>query len=166
MSAKQAHPLLNQFEHAWEKLAWNVPFKTATEGLSEKDADWKPVETIHSIRQIMKHSSFYNERMLHRLRGLPIPDRLKSESNAETFHADAAGSGQVSWEAERARAIGLYEQLHAELRDVTDEKLNEPIGETTLGNELNLWVMHDAYHAGQIVLLRKQLGNWKSPYEE
>lgn len=166
MIATNPNQLLIQFEHAWEKLAWTVPFKTAIEGLNEKEAEWKPVDSVNSIRQIVKHCTFYNERMLHRLRGLPIPDRLKTESNAETFSADTSVTGHSDWEAERARAIELADQLRDELANVTDVKLNEVLGDSTVGSELNLWVMHDVFHAGQIVFLRKQMGNWKSPYEE
>ncbi|MFB9328634.1 DinB family protein [Paenibacillus aurantiacus] len=165
MSAIHANQLIVQFEHAWEKLAWNVPFKTAIEGLNEQEAEWKPVESVNSIRQIVKHCLFYNERMLYRLRGLPIPERLKRETNTATFHADTDESGQAGWEAECARAIGIFEQIRAALAEATAEKLDESLGETTLGNELSLWVMHDAFHSGQIVLLRKQMGKWKSPYE-
>ena len=60
------------------------------------------------------------------------------------------------------RTTELAEQLHNNLVTLQDSRLEETYldSEQNWAQTLARWVLHDAYHSGQIVLLRRQQGSW------
>ena len=58
--------------------------------------------------------------------------------------------------------LTAHERLLAALAAVTDDELEQPYEERTLGYQLNFMLWHEAYHVGQATLYRRKAG-LKSP---
>ncbi|MFC5450765.1 DinB family protein [Paenibacillus aestuarii] len=162
MSQNQVNQLVLQWDHIWEKEEWIVPVSVALNGLTAKEAAYKPVGGANSIWQTLNHMNYYNERLVSRLTGSAF-DKSAS-NNEETFGPPGNPDDAESWQATVKHAHAIAKQLRAAIGALTDADLSRPYGaSSTLGQELPLWILHDAHHAGQIVLIRKLLGAWRSP---
>jgi uncharacterized damage-inducible protein DinB len=150
--------LRSEKEFVWDKEGWFVPLIAALDGLTAAQAAWQPPGAGNSIWQTVVHLNYYNERYLARFLGTPLGDPVAD--NDATFVPAGGADQEAAWaaEMERTRRVGAGWQLA--LAELTDADLARPIGQTTLGEQLPHLVMHVAYHAGQIVLLRKQQGSW------
>ena len=68
-----------------------------------------------------------------------------------------------AWSAEIVRLDAIMNEFRDLIRNADDNKFDEPVSETnkaswaTLISNINA---HNAYHAGQILLLRKLQGSW------
>lgn len=143
-------------DYGWDKVGWFVPLAVALEGVSPVEAAWQPPGGGNTIWQTVNHINFYNEQFLCRLTNTPFEARV--ETNDDTFGApgdpeDLAG-WQVTLERTRRVAEGLN-QFFAAANDA-DLDLYAGRGTRTQIEGIAAWIMHDAYHTGQIALLRKQ----------
>jgi uncharacterized damage-inducible protein DinB len=130
--------------------------KNAIAGLTAEQAAWKPDGADNTIWEEVNHIIFWNERWLQRYRGLlSYPEDIE---NTGTFKSDEA-----DWGATRERLFAVMEEWRAELENVTDEKLRSPVNEEyqePFFKPLAQQNIHNAYHTGQILLLRKLQGSW------
>lgn len=144
---------------SWNKEGgWTVTLNEALSGLTAADANRPPHEDGMSVRQVLRHLNFFNEQLLCRLTGRPF--ELTADSNDATFGQAEDGSDEAGWQAEIARAERVADGLKTTFAGLTEDALDQPFGSSTLGDYLTNWIMHDAYHTGQIVLIRKLLGVW------
>ncbi|MFD0694606.1 DinB family protein [Paenibacillus sp. GCM10027628] len=160
MSQFRINQLLLQWDHIWEKEEWTVPVSAALEGVTAKEAAWVPPGGGNTIWQTLNHMNYYNERLLSRLTDTSF-DKT-ANTNEETFGQPGNPEDLAGWQAAVQQAQSIAQNLRAALAALTDSDLERPYASSTLGNELPLWIMHDAYHAGQIVLTRKLLGKWRT----
>jgi uncharacterized damage-inducible protein DinB len=80
----------------------------------------------------------------------------------------AAEEGEAAWEAATRRFTGLLAEIAQRAESdaaVLESKLQDPISphssrESTVHTVLRQIAAHNSYHAGQIALLRRQLGAW------
>jgi len=152
--------LVWQWDHIWEKEEWIAPVSTVLEGIPAAAAAWAPQGGGNSIWETLNHMTYYNERRLLRLTGQEVEHQ---KSNEETFKGSMDPEDEEGWEAAVIKARTIAAGLREALGQLTEAQLDSPYvsGDITLGQELLNWIMHDAYHAGQIVLIRKQLGVWR-----
>lgn len=144
---------------SWNKDGgWTVTLSEAVSGLQAADANRQPHQDGMSVRQVLQHITFYNERLLCKMTGLPF-DKPASDNDATFGQADEAADESV-WQAEVAHAASVAEGLKEAFQGLTEEDLDQSFGKMTLGEYLTNWIMHDAYHTGQIVLTRKLQGTW------
>src|SRR5690242_20811089 len=61
--------LLEQFRNAWNKEDWYVPISVAVEGLTAKQAMWKPSDSIHSVGELAYHILFWSRNQLDHFNG-------------------------------------------------------------------------------------------------
>ncbi|RJE85162.1 DinB family protein [Paenibacillus sp. 1011MAR3C5] len=158
MELNKVELLLLQREQAWDKEEWIVPLAVALDGLTAKVAAWEPVGGGNSIWQTLLHINYYNEDLLYRLRNQPLGPRV---TNKATFGTTGQPDDEEGWQAVVARAHELAEGLRETIASLSDEDLEKPFASSTIGQELSIWLLHDAYHSGQIVLIRRQLGAWR-----
>ncbi len=140
--------LLEQFQTTWNKEDWFVPVSIALEGLTAKQAMWKPCDSCHSVGQLAYHLLYWNKEQLDKFNGrkpAPYPG-----DNSQTFTAFT----EASWTS----------TVH-ELNQVM--KAWEAIIQNTDEVKLQSWYSiiahisaHNAYHTGQILYVRKLAGNW------
>ncbi|HEX4499076.1 MAG TPA: DinB family protein [Thermoanaerobaculia bacterium] len=149
----QVTTLADQLERSFHGGAWHGPSVTeALAGVDATAAAAHPLAGAHSIWEIVRHLTAWNEIPLRRIEG----ERLEGLSQSQ----DWPSVGDVSPEAWRAALAALAEAhaaLQARVRALTDAQLDDPVGgsDPTVRGLLFGVVQHHAYHAGQIVLLRK-----------
>ncbi len=152
--------LLEQFNTCYDQNGWFVAVKNAVHNLSARDACCKPENADNSIWGILAHLNFYNERYLKRFKGETL-ESLELE-NSETF-AGAENVSEVEWRREVERFDSVMSEWRKLIEAAEDSRFDEPVSETnkslwgTLIADINA---HNAYHGGQIVLIRKLAGNW------
>lgn len=140
----------------------HVPLLHALEGLDAEAAGKRPHGVPHSIHQILRHMSYWQEIAIARIRGENPP---RPKTAAEGWTATVEPEGEAGWEdAVEEFSSGLWE-LQAYLED-PDADLGAPSEaerRRVARNEVLMVLGHNSYHLGQIVSLRQQLGLWPPP---
>lgn len=144
--------------YSWDQESWFVPLAAALEGVGPAEASWQPPGGGNTIWQTLNHINYYNERLLGRLTDTPLDKPLPD--NDATFGEPGSPEAVAAWKAELDRTRRIAEGLHKTLAERTDADLDQTYGSATLDEALASWIMHDSYHTGQIVLIRKQQGSW------
>lgn len=162
MSVNPVDLLVVQKDNTWDVEEWIVPLSTALEGLTAEQAAWAPPGGGNTIWQTVNHINYYNGRILSRLRGINPGPAL--EKNEDTFAGTGGTSDEAAWADVLAETKRIQQELREAIASLTDEALEAPYANTgeSFGRELSRWLLHDAYHAGQIVLIRRQQGSWRS----
>lgn len=141
--------LLEQFNTAYDTDIWFVSFKSAVQDLNEEQALYKTAADVHSVYELVTHLCFWNERYLQKLKNeSPAP----IYSNEVTFENKEA----LSWDALLIKTSEVFAAWQNALTSIADETLQTNDWKETIGH----LTTHNAYHVGQIVLLRKLQGNW------
>ncbi len=140
--------LLEQLRTTHNAKDWFVPIDVAVEGLTAEQASWKDPSGNHSVGQLTYHLLFWNERELAKFKG--EPEKKFSGDNDETFN----NFDTKKWND----TVKQLDQVMTEL-----EKFVETTDEKTLqarASDIAHIGTHNAYHVGQIVLVRKLQGSW------
>ncbi|RKP58007.1 DinB family protein [Cohnella endophytica] len=152
--------LLQGWDVAYGKEDWYPPFSDVLSGVTVEQALWKPTgEHVNTIWETLNHLLFYKERFLNRLTGEEA-EYPAGVTNDDTFVVPTATDEEWTRTQERFKAVhlGIREKLVA----FTEEQVEEKIPQTKIAIWLQNLAMHDAYHLGQIVFLRKLQGSWPS----
>lgn len=157
MQNKISEVLLENWDYVMDVEDWAPPLSTALEGVNSEQASWKPEGVAgNSIWETVNHLTYYKERLLRKLKGLEqLPDL---ENNDATF--TVTESGEDAWNG----AVARLKTVHASLREII-EALEEGAYDWggsghAPGEEVMSLILHDSYHTGQIVLVRKLQGSW------
>lgn len=144
---------------AYEEESWYPPLKTLLDGLTAKQALWKPVEgKTNSIWENVNHLIYYKERFYSRLQGETSFSELSS--NDDTFHYTEMIDSDEAWAKVVARHEELHHNIAAVIANLSDNDFERLVPQYPLGPSLYSILTHDAYHSGQIVQLRKMQGSW------
>ena len=157
----EADRIIDQFKRAHGGDPWHgSPVKAILDGVTAEQAARLPANGAHSIWALVLHMTGWRNEVAERATGKPAGEPAAGdypkvgEPTAARWDAalevlDAAHRNLV----EVARTIG-DEQM---LRPTIDPR-NRPLGTgVTYYELLHGIVQHDAYHAGQIALLKKML---------
>lgn len=140
--------LLEQLRTAHDQQDWFVPVKPALDGVTAAQASWKPQGGDHSIGQLANHLLFWNSQQLAKFkRATPA---TFDGNNDETFNA----FDQARWDEVRANLDRVLRELEKLVAGADDKTLQS--WAPTLGRIAT----HNAYHTGQILILRKMQGAW------
>ncbi|MCB0720924.1 MAG: DinB family protein [Ignavibacteriae bacterium] len=151
--------LLQQMHACFDEETWFVTLKNALDGLTPENAAWKSGGN-HSIHEIVNHLIFWNQRYLNRFINVPVEE---IKDNEYTFTNDATGSHVDSWKATVEKVYDVFSEWCTQLDEALDTKLEGipikgyPDTWFTVIANINI---HNAYHIGQIVTLRKEQGSW------
>lgn len=140
--------LLQQLKNTHSSKDWFVPVNPALEGLTSEQAMWRDSSGNHSIGQLAYHLAFWNERQLAKFNEQPESDF--SGNNEETF----TSFNQADWDKTVNKVDSVMEALEKAVAAADEKKLKEwyPV----LANIS----VHNAYHTGQIIYIRKMKGWW------
>lgn len=152
--------LLEQFTACYDENGWFVALKNAFKDVSAEQAKWKAENADNSIWEILSHLNFYNEAYLKRFKGIDYV--YPTSDNSETF-SSAENASEEAWRAETER----FDSIMIEWRNLLEAADESKFGEAVSAANQSLWSsivahinVHNAHHAGQIVLLRKLQGSW------
>lgn len=152
--------ILEQMSACYNKKNWFVPLTDALAGLSFENALWNNGSGNHSIWQIVNHLIFWNERWLMRFRG-EVPPKMEGE-NSETFTQE---QNDNNWKQSEKKLFEVLNKWEERLKQADEDLLkNEafPGYGASWYEVFAQMTIHNAYHSGQIVYIRKQQGSWDS----
>ena len=154
--------IVDQLRRMHEGDAWHGPsLREALEGVTAAMAVARPISAGHTIYELTHHLAAWANEVTRRLDGRS--PRMPDEGD---FPPAVEALSDAEWEAAQARLdtahTVLVEAILAfdpgRLHEVVTAKRDTPIGVgVTYYAMLHGVVQHDAYHAGQIALLRKAL---------
>lgn len=140
--------LLDQLRTVHDQQDWFVPVKPALDGVTAVQASWKPQGGDHSIGQLANHLLFWNSQQLAKFKRV-APAKFDG-NNEETFNT----FDQARWDEIRERLDRVLSELEKLVAGADDKSLQS--WAPTLGRIAT----HNAYHTGQILMLRKMQGAW------
>jgi uncharacterized damage-inducible protein DinB len=142
----------DQLYRCMEGDAWHgLPVLELLQGITARQAASHPIESAHSIWELVLHMNCWQEAVLRRLQGddfdyAPEADWPRPENTTE-----------ADWLAAKEHLLETYHQLKNFLATMPEEALERQ----TPGKNYSLYIMlhglvqHTLYHAGQIALLKK-----------
>jgi hypothetical protein len=140
--------LLQQLKDTHTNSNWFVCADVALAGVTAEQANWTDGKGNHSVGQLAYHIWFWNDRNLRRLKG---EDAGKfSGNNDETFDKFDA----KSWSETVQKLDAVLTELEKMVENADETKLKAIA--PTIAN-INV---HNAYHIGEIVMVRKEQGSW------
>ena len=142
--------LLEQFRDTWTEEDWFVPVMKSLDGVTAKQAAWKPADSAHSIGELAYHIWYWNNEQLDKFNGRkPAPF---SGNNNETFTAFS----EDNWPKIVAQLNEVMKGWETAIRTADDAKL---AAWASVIDHINT---HTAYHTGQILYVLKLQGIWDS----
>ena len=140
--------LLDQLHSTHDKSDWFVCANVAVANLTPEQANWSDGKGNHSVGQLTYHLLFWNSRSLATFQGHPLPN-FKGE-NTETFDKFDA----KSWNDTVNKLNQVMTDLEKVVANASDAQLAQ--WAPTIANITT----HNAYHIGEIVMVRKEQGVW------
>ncbi|MBP1964466.1 DinB family protein [Paenibacillus aceris] len=153
--------LLHGWDSCYEKEDWYPPLTDALKGLTAEQANWRPDgEHVNAIWENVHHLIFYKERLLNRMTA--IESEYPDLSNDDTFVVESASS--KDWEETLARLQTVHRGIRDRMAKWEDNDFEHvyPNRTQSVGRWVNSLILHDAYHTGQIMFIRKMQGSWPS----
>jgi hypothetical protein len=141
--------LNEQLIACFDESAWFASAKSALENLSAEDAVWKPTNEIHSVCEIISHLNFYNRKCLWRFNGEKLTKDLIEI--AETY-------SNADWQ----NVLDEFNSIMYEWKDLLENADEANFAEGDSASMIAHFNIHNAYHIGQIVIVRKFRKNWNS----
>lgn len=146
-------------DYTSHEVGWFEPLQTALNGLTAAQAAWQPTSGGNSIWQILNHLNYYRERVISNNTG-DKPGH-QAASNTATFGEPGDPSDEQSWQDTVRQSETLAERWRAWLTGCDEDDLDRPTpAGKSIAEDAGEVLLHDAYHIGQIVLLRKLQQSW------
>lgn len=152
--------LISDLERGHAGDPWHGPSRAVVlSDVSAEEAAWRPPGGAHAIWELVLHMTGWTGEMASRLRGAPPelpaagdwPALPPAATNAEWRHALEALDG-----AHRELVGALRAMNPASLGELMDTARDAPLGTgVTYRTMLRGVAQHDAYHTGQIAILKK-----------
>jgi hypothetical protein len=148
--------LLAQLRSTHNKAEWFVPVNTAVAGLTPEQARWipksegsnNPAPEDHSAGMIAYHLLYWNNQALHQLRGEKVAPA--ESDNTQTFNKfDAA-----TWTDTVQKLDECLTALELLVEAADDAKI------AAIAGTISHISTHNAYHTGEIIMIRKLQGSW------
>jgi uncharacterized damage-inducible protein DinB len=151
---------LEQLDMHFNENEWFASMNQALHGVVAAEAAWTSSGISNSIWQIVNHLIFWNEDVIHRIKGTENPHKV--EDNEATFGNPGDPEDEIEWSRTLQRLNEVMNELKTVIADLDDEKLKAPyaVDRYSIERLLSNIMMHDTYHTGQIVLLRKLQSSW------
>ncbi|HKF44932.1 MAG TPA: DinB family protein [Thermoanaerobaculia bacterium] len=154
--------LLHAIDDAYSNAAWHGrSLRLALRGVTAAQADWRPSPGRHNIRELTVHAAYWKRRVRERLGaagggGFPF-------AGSDWFELPPVS--EKAWRAERDLLQSEHRALREAVAKFPADRLERPLPgfERRTGlREIAGIALHDAYHTGQIQLvktLRKKGGS-------
>lgn len=150
--------LLDTLRRSFDGDAWHGPaVADALKGVSDVDAARRLPGGAHSIWEITLHIAAWGNEVARRLHG---------HEPAEPEEGDWPVTGG-SWREATQRVRSARDRVIKRVEELKDTDLERPVGQSrdpalgtgfTYAGLIEGLAQHNAYHAGQIMLLRRLIG--------
>ena len=158
--------LLIQWCSCHHKDGWFPPLNVALRGLTADQVTQSGEQSANSIIGIIRHLVFWNERYLQRFKEGSLPP--VKISNAKTFEQGVFSEVDDNWDNMLQRLNCVFGQWEEAINNCDNAKLESrthPDQDECWWTSLTHLAMHNAYHIGQIVHIRKEQGLWETWFE-
>ncbi len=152
--------LIEQFNRCYDENGWFVSFRNALDGVTAENADWSPDGSDNSIWETLTHITYYNNAYLQRFKGIDFEYEIST--NDESFKG-AAFPSEEEWQ----KVIAEFDAVMTEFRDLLSAADETKFDQLVSDENPRKWSSlisdidaHNAYHARQILLIRKLQGSW------
>ena len=148
--------LLAQLHSTHDKAEWFVPVNTAIAGLTPEQARWipksegpnNPAPEDHSIGMLAYHLLFWNTQALAKFKDPKAPPF--NGDNTETFNKFDA----TNW-SDTVKKLDAVLTAWEQAVEAADDAKIEANAAT-----ISHIATHNAYHTGEIIMIRKLQGSW------
>jgi hypothetical protein len=148
--------LVNVLDSTFDKESWYAPLKHAMEGTTAEQASWRPPgEATKTIWENVNHLIYYKERLAANLEGREWTNHLSGDEN---FYLTEQSGDDNEWK----KVIERAENAHHHLREILSNISIDELDQNGLDRKLLDIFLHDAYHTGQMIQIRKMQGSWPS----
>ena len=155
---QQKEILIHGWDFAYDVEDWYPPLKASLKDVDLKQALWRPDgKASHTIGELVNHLLYYKKRFLFRLEHREWTAKIGS--NDDTFQT-AQYTTSDAWNQALSELQSVQQGIRAKLVSLEDSGLNSPLPKDPIGRQVLSLFMHDAYHTGQIILIRKLYGSW------
>jgi uncharacterized damage-inducible protein DinB len=147
-----------QLDRSFTGPGWHGPsFHEALVGVTAEQAAARPIGSAHTIWEMVLHVASWKRIVRRRLAG-------ESPRVADSDTSDwppVTGLGEAAWLAALAALDEAHRELTAAVARLDDDRLQDlleqqPVaGHSTVYVQLHGVALHDVYHAGQIMMLRR-----------
>ena len=155
--------LIDQFQRAHDGDAWHgSPLKAILEGVTAEQAARKPANGAHSIWELVLHITAWRNETARRATGAPAGEPAEGDYPLVGDPSPTRWTAAlVALDASHANLVEAVRGMSdADLMKPTNDPRNRPLGIGVSYYELfHGIVQHDAYHAGQIAILKKGLAS-------
>ena len=149
-----------QLSNSFDENGWFVAAKNALDGVNVELACWKPADgDINCIWETLSHITYYNNAYLQRFKGIDYEYDIAT--NDESF--STGEYDEASWQADVKRFDDVMTEFRKLIAEADEGRFAEPVSaenQTKWATLILNIAAHNAYHAGQIMLLRKLHGGW------
>ncbi|KXY47262.1 DinB family protein [Bacillus mycoides] len=148
MSKKEI--LQNGVKQVFYEEEWYPPISEALKNLTATQACWHPEGTAsNTIWENANHLLIFKERLLSRLH------------QDDTF-VQGGPNDDEAWQQTVKRTLQVHDALQSSLTSLQEAELDQPSPSLPVWQQYMNILLHDAYHTGQIIQLRKLQGSWPS----
>jgi uncharacterized damage-inducible protein DinB len=158
----EAHRLVDQFKRAHHGDPWHgSPVREILKGVTPAQAARRPPNGAHSIWELVLHITGWRNEVARRATGKPAGEPAGGD------YPDVGDPTPARWKAALEALDASHTHLATVVQDMSDDDLLKPTNDPRnrpLGTGVSYYellhgiVQHDAYHAGQIAILKKVLG--------
>lgn len=158
----EADRVIDQIQRAHDGDPWHgSPVKQILHGITHEQAARRPPNGAHSIWELVLHMTGWRNEVARRATGEPA---------GEPPAGDWPSVGEATaprWQESLAALDAAHAHLVAVVRRLSDEGMFQPTNDPRnreLGTGVTYYellhgiVQHDAYHAGQIAIVKRILG--------
>lgn len=154
--------LLKQFATCYDENGWFVAVRNVLDGVTAEQAAWKAEGTDNSIWESLAHLTYYNNAYLQRFKGEKY--EYKKADNDATFEAPEEPT-EEDWKRDVDTFDSVMREFRSLIESASEEKFDHPVSEKNQASWAELIMninAHNAYHGGQMLLIRKLEGSWNS----
>ncbi|BDU70210.1 hypothetical protein GETHOR_23110 [Geothrix oryzae] len=145
--------LADQLERGFRGGAWHGPaVMELLTGVDGPLAQWRPYPTSHSMAELAGHLAYWLRDAERQIVGAP---HLQGGPGSDW--GPAVMDSEAAWQAVCAALEEAHGRLRTAVLQVEESRFDEARSgsDTTIRGLLMGTLQHNAYHAGQIALLRK-----------
>jgi uncharacterized damage-inducible protein DinB len=140
--------LLDELHNTHDKSNWFVCGNVAIANLTPQQANWSDGKGNHSVGQLAYHIVFWDKQSLAKFRG-ETPEKFSGKNDDTFTNFDAKQWSDLAHQ---------FDQVMTDLEKTVENANDAQLAEwaPTIANIS----LHNAYHIGEIVMVRKEQGVW------
>ncbi|WP_442602475.1 DinB family protein [Paenibacillus sp. KN14-4R] len=149
--------LVSTWDACFDKESgWFPPLERALQGLTAVQACWRmDGKEMNTIKELVNHILFYKSQLLSSLTG-----STEAPSTDTSFDAGTRVIREEEWQETVEKLKHIHTSIREKLSALSDQDLLSDLDGVTIDQSVSNLVLHDIYHTGQIIFIRRMQGSW------